>query len=896
MAGKSLGELYVSLSARTAGFAEAMGKAADAGLNRVAKAADAIEGKSAKMAAALGDVSDGFLALGGVAAAAFAGAAAYSEPVADSLDHLKRTTGTLAVEVGEALLPALRDTETFVKRLVTAWRSLDEGTKDNVVSAIRWAAVIGPSLFALTRGIIIVKGFFEAFVVAGPILGAATKALGLFAKTAMTTSLSFSAMATGAATASSGFLASVGAMAAGFAAALAPIAAVAAAVGALVLLAGSLYDSFGFLKMEAMDAFNGIARAVEPVGKAISGFFSSLWSGFVSFVMGGVRLLMESVAQTVRNMATVFEPVARVLKQDALADTLREMQSFTGKALVDSIQEGANLLLATVTQAGAALSGAISDVGGSIAEGVSFGLSKSVSGVKGIFASASAEFRRMLPDFSGKGVAAQADPAKEKERRAREDAQISKDVSFAESLASREAAFAMEAEQREGLANFARFQDEEAQRLAQESAMADAASQARQEFYDSQIADVDSARGSWSRMMDEADAFARESAERMASAASSFGSKMLSRAGPVGGLVESAAQGAAVGGPVGAVAAVGLDLAMQSEQFGEAMEVVSGIIKTLADGLGVLIEPLMPLIGAIGVVAEALMTGLQPIFAALGDALGSFAPALMVVGIAFKALGPLFDALSFVFKPIEFAARGLFGVLKWLAIAVIDIVTMLVDAWNKVMDYVQKALNAQTSLFSSFFGDDADKILESVFGDMASGLKLGDGGLKEIRDQLANMSFPDAVDAAARAADKFASAVDKGTASLTNVPSMWKIALRRGQASNPDDPLFSRGGTVTRDWQGPTAADMALAIAHSQSAGGMQTADTWNPNPNGDGTGTVMVGGKPVTVGQITNTYDITIVASDAEEGARAMEGVLERREMNTNGNGGTGTRGGYSS
>lgn len=108
----------------------------------------------------------------------------------------------------------------------------------------------------------------------------------------------------------------------------------------------------------------------------------------------------------------------------------------------------------------------------------------------------------------------------------------------------------------------------------------------------------------------------------------------------------------AAGGPVGAVAGAVVGLLSQSESFQALLAEVESILQALADSLGKLVEPLMPLLYVVSEVAAGL-------------------------GVLFEALSPI----------VEFVVRPLFEVLKLFGVAVLELIHMVGTIINSFVEF-----------------------------------------------------------------------------------------------------------------------------------------------------------------------------------------------------------------
>jgi hypothetical protein len=142
---------------------------------------------------------------------------------------------------------------------------------------------------------------------------------------------------------------------------------------------------------------------------------------------------------------------------------------------------------------------------------------------------------------------------------------------------------------------------------------------------------------------------------------------------PSGGAMGATLQGAQAGmaaGPMGALAGGAVGLLSQSEQFQGAMEQVEGMLQSLADSVGALLEPILPLLDVTA------------------------------------ALGQFFGALIEALKPlVELVMRPLYAVFKAFALAIMSIVKA-----------VAKIINGITGIFGkkAFDTDAMDRAMRDL--------------------------------------------------------------------------------------------------------------------------------------------------------------------------------------
>lgn len=244
---------------------------------------------------------------------------------------------------------------------------------------------------------------------------------------------------------------------------------------------------------------------------------------------------------------------------------------------------------------------------------------------------------------------------------------------------------------------------------------------------------------------------------------------MISKAipGPISGLIQAGTQGAVAGGPLGAAVGVGLDLLTQSNQFKQITDMTGKVIQAVSDGLGKLLENVLPFFAL-----------LEPLGAAVGA----------ITGVLAGVLRPAFELLWDALKPV--------------IMVVLTVAKVLASFWNGVVGMIQDLLKALGGI--SIFGAHPLGFLN----DWAKGLDSSKVNLQGVDDAMSklNSSTYDSVDAQQKQTDAqkdLTSATEKATASMTNVPSGYKVALARFEAAN-GDALRGAGGA------GPLGSPPAL--------------------------------------------------------------------------------------
>lgn len=260
------------------------------------------------------------------------------------------------------------------------------------------------------------------------------------------------------------------------------------------------------------------------------------------------------------------------------------------------------------------------------------------------------------------------------------------------------------------------------------------------------------------RMSDVSEGFVTKVVE----ATDALGAKLIGRIGRAQGLAESAAQGAIVGGPAGAAVAVGVDLLTQSKQFQSIVGELDGFIQAVSDALGQLLEPLMPFLDI-----------LQPLASLLG----------VIVKIVSSALMP---ALSLLWNVA----------LKPLAMLVLIIAKAIGDVWNGILGAVQGIFRALGSI--SIFGAHPFGFLND-WAESIDSAKVDTDALAGALDALGKSTYDTSVQT-----HKMGTAAKEAAESLSNIPSGYKIALARFNATAGATAPPGGGGPIPAPGGGGT--------------------------------------------------------------------------------------------
>ncbi|EPX56154.1 hypothetical protein D187_007496 [Cystobacter fuscus DSM 2262] len=822
-----VGDVFVAVSASLNEFT----KGIDELLESVEEAADAIEGAMSKAAAALGDFSEGLLSVAAVAGAAVAGAAESNEVAKKAADDLKASMLQLSSEVGAVFVPLVRELTEGVRTLTATWRGLGAEQKQQLVSFVRYSAIVGAAGLATSRALLFTKSLFEGTVVLARGLRSLNGGLGVLATglkgvgplltrlgwqlvylkqasmgdvfASVTASLrTFAANLRALPGQAGGLGTAFRAMLPNILAVGAPVLAITAAVAGLVLLAGSLYRAWNQGGAGLKEVLSGVGESVRGLALQVKDTFTGIFDAFMEFALGLASAFLEVLAAKVRAVAAFAEEVARKAKRDTWADNLAQVQKLSGAGMVKAIVGQVSPVVDAARQKLASAGAVLKSIGKETGEAIGYGLRESVGGVKDVLRDTGLSglkdqlsswvegFMPKVGDASSVGspVDQEAAAARYEDWLKKQDASLRQ--ALYEDAAAANKALAAEAA---ALEETLRQVEEEAQEASEAAQLqAEASLEAAEEARRAQAAEAEQAVEAWRASRDEA----LRLAEAMEEAREALVSNLASRTGSLQGLVQSAQQGAMMGGPMGAVAAVGLDLLTQSEGFSQIIEMVNNTIQLVADALGSFLVPLQPLVASVLRLVPIIANALGPVFSFIGQLLEPLVPVFYVIGEVLQVLEPLLQmfagALQLVAMPmkliVDTGLRMLFEGIKYLGVGVLGVARGISWLWNGVVEGVQWVLRGLAHLP---FLDGLNKVADEL-----EAVKVDRDALKRSQEELLNLTYEQARAKAAETAAtiKNTKALQEATESLTNVPAAWRVAQRRFDSQDArTSPLLPAG-------------------------------------------------------------------------------------------------------
>ncbi|QSQ17238.1 hypothetical protein [Myxococcus landrumensis] len=785
-----VGDLYVSVSAAIGEALKSLGQLVDA----VEKAAREVKNAGNDM----GEI--GAVVAAGIGAAV-AAATESNEGMKKEVQELTDLVYTLAADLGDLFAPVVEKLADFMSRLVANFQRLSPEVKSAGAEIAVWVAGAGLAMGAVgklagvveamagTMGLLVkvMAAANTSTAVAGIASGFASSAAGLRRLMDLRPGELLAGIGTSAKAATSG-LGGLGPALGNIASGLkftatylayfsAPLVAIAAAVAALTLLAGSIYgawtDTSTGVKDSVLEIFAAIGGVAKEVWEVLSNTFDALGKVFEAIVTRAINLLTWLLRTAAENLA----PIADAAQQGNIARALRKISGMTGEEIVKAFKKGAAEAAEKVTAAGAAVSGTLADMGATAAsfgkeikQGVAFGVGKSFDGTKQMFDALGVPsmFETLKALFTGPILADVGKP----------------DVRYTESRRKELAAEAEALEQR-------------IKELGQMQARA--AAESAEELRKQLAAEREAAEESFRIITEETERLAEE-AQRMAAAAQeaikqarqALVDRAIGSLGKLGDLFNSAMQGFQAGGVYGAIIAVVAELLASSKGFADAIGALNGLIQSLADGLGTILEPAQPLLGALKGVIDAFFEVLTPVFEMLNAAVEAIAPPLVIFGKLLEGLAPMLSAgakaLTAIMDPLNMLAgpamEALFEVLKFVSEVILKVSIALGEVWNAIIKAIQWVLR-QISKAVEWLGIKALKKL----ADSMEGMKADTDAMRDSLSELQDTTWQSARDQANHNAEvlRGTKALEKMTEALTNVPAAWKVALRRFASQDTQD-------------------------------------------------------------------------------------------------------------
>ncbi|RJS14638.1 phage tail protein [Corallococcus sp. H22C18031201] len=672
---------------------------------------------------------------------ALAAAAVFDASVTERMERIKLVFQSLGAEIGDAVLPHIERLADTLERALGWFQRLDPSVKSAIGSFLFWgtaAGLAGGAVGKVSGAVKQVAESFGAFVV--PALDGAGKAVVRLSSSVMSglpgLEASLKKLAVGAEGVEGSFAVGFRNAAARVLSLGAPLAAVALVVAGLVMLAGTLYKAWGDSSTGMHEAFVAMWRGVTSAASRGVQFFAGTFARLTSLVGEWARGQLEVFAATVRTLARLAAPLARALSLDGVAATLDSLKGVTGDSILGGLKGAVE---STV--------GGLKDGFASVWEGVTYGAGYAFDGVKLMGGDAASFLRKQF----GGVFDDMLDGPKGRLRRKAPEPEI--EVGLPQARKFDVKAYLA------NLGDAAQILDQVARRKAKELA----------------------------------DALARAADEAKRALTSRFSQAF----GRIYELIERFQQGMSAGGVWGGLIAVIAELLSESATFGTLITMVTNFIQYIADVLGRVLAPVLPLLASVFNMIAPLLDALVPVLEMFTRPLQELAPIFEILGTLLRGLSPVISTLTQVFnvilQPLLLLGgpimKAFFAVVRVVAMGILYVVKGIGTAWNAIVGFIASVFRALGKV----------PLVGGAFKKMAQGLdsmKVPMDSVDSALETLKNTTYESAAanSAASVAQWENAEAAKKATEALTNVPTGFKVALAR---FNAQDPVTASGATAS---------------------------------------------------------------------------------------------------
>jgi hypothetical protein len=206
----------------------------------------------------------------------------------------------------------------------------------------------------------------------------------------------------------------------------------------------------------------------------------------------------------------------------------------------------------------------------------------------------------------------------------------------------------------------------------------------------------------------------------------------------------------------------------------------------------------------VGYIVQVLSNAITPVLEAMGHAMEAIAPVIVMVGAVLEALTPAFmminAALGALEKPlmwfVNVVLRGLFEVLRFVGLAIGYIIKGIASVWNGIISAIQSVFKKLGDI--SILGKHPLGFLKDWARSMESA-KFDTEALARSLQELEGLTWDAAMAKARETAEvmKNRDALADVNEALSNVPSLWKVALRRFDAQDAQDGSNALAGGKT---------------------------------------------------------------------------------------------------
>jgi len=291
--------------------------------------------------------------------------------------------------------------------------------------------------------------------------------------------------------------------------------------------------------------------------------------------------------------------------------------------------------------------------------------------------------------------------------------------------------------------------------------------------------------------------------------------------GTAGELVNAAAQGFAQGGPIGAFVAVIGTIATKLEAVTATMDIINEDLEVFFDSLSELFEPMREATQATSNVLQPIFQSMGKVFKKLGNIISATNKPLLALLPLFQVIGKGFDTFAGVLSVFEKAIGFVTNIMTEIAKFFVNAFNWVVEIFADIGDLIGVGneirklkvdmselsdtaveLNAAMTTVKGTFEDGSSITREFAAQIGRDGKRFGKtlGVLESLGADLSEKAFSQLLKAfgaqvevtenTSGALDSLAETANEVSEALTNVPSGFKVALERFQATMVD-PLLA---------------------------------------------------------------------------------------------------------
>lgn len=234
-----------------------------------------------------------------------------------------------------------------------------------------------------------------------------------------------------------------------------------------------------------------------------------------------------------------------------------------------------------------------------------------------------------------------------------------------------------------------------------------------------------------------------------------------------------------------------------AESLKRVQEIFGEIIQLVADAFSVAWEPLRTMAAVVLHFGKLIFEELKPTFAETATMIGAFIPNVVQLMTVALQMTKAFVAVTAIFGGgdggLVHVAKFLFEAVKFWAVGTLTVAKGIVDTYNNILTVIGQMFR------DLWMEETAQEVWGMRSGAASQGLGAALAAIEGLTWEQSN-----AIGENIKEQEKLAEAAKEASASLTNVPSGWKIqqaiysSMHPGSGGGSGIPKFAAGGVVDR--------------------------------------------------------------------------------------------------